>query len=109
MKRIILAFSSVLALSACQAASDLLNLTPAQIQADQAKAIYYLQAAGCINEAVVNTATAIAAPIVSATQGPSGTVVLGLVNATVNAVATAQNGGQPCTVTVPAKAVVPAT
>jgi hypothetical protein len=99
MRKLIL--TSALALPAC-------NLTPAQIQADQAKALYYLQAAGCINEAVVNTASAIAAPIVATQAGPAGSVVLGLVDGAVNEAATASNGGQPCTVTVPASAVAPA-
>jgi hypothetical protein len=91
------------ALSACNLAS----VTPAQVQADEQKALYFLSAVGCVNAAAVNAASAVAAPIVNATEGPGGTVVLGLVDTAVNAAATASNGG-PCTVTVPAAAVVPA-
>lgn len=71
-------------------------LTPAQVQADLANAIYLMQAAGC----AVETAAATAKPIISVAADNEGNQILTAVNAA---------GAVACKLTVPATALpVPA-
>jgi hypothetical protein len=75
--------------------------------ADASKVLYYLQAGGCLAADVANAAAPIAAPIVAAVD-PAGNVVLNASLLGINTVTTAENGGTPCSVTVPPAAVAPA-
>lgn len=65
------------------------------LQADASKALYFLQAAGC----VVNAAGAAAAPVVQAVSDAKGNAVLSTVDSL---------SGKVCSVTVPATAVAAA-